>query len=43
MRVAEAELRKLKLNPEDMFVAQGTLRPGTKNPYISAISPNRSN
>ena len=38
MRVAEAELRKLKLNPEDMFVAQGTLRPGTKND-ISAISP----
>lgn len=28
MKVAEAEIRKLHLNPEEMFVAQGTLRPG---------------
>lgn len=28
MKVAEDELRKLQLDPEQMFVAQGTLRPG---------------
>ena len=28
MRVTEREIRNLNLRPEDMFVAQGTLRPG---------------
>jgi GMP synthase (glutamine-hydrolysing) len=28
MRVAEEEIRRLKLDPKEMFVAQGTLRPG---------------
>ncbi len=28
MKVAENELRNLNLDPEQMFVAQGTLRPG---------------
>jgi GMP synthase (glutamine-hydrolysing) len=28
MKVAEEEIRKLNLDPEEMFVAQGTLRPG---------------
>jgi hypothetical protein len=40
MRVAEAELRKLNLNPEEMFVAQGTLRPG--NIRVITIVTNRS-